>query len=619
MAAKINTLSMLHSQVDAQAFLPAADGAVLTLGYPDSLSLACQDTFNQSTQCNATLGAVTFSGLFPSADQLSEICTNNCFQSLQSFRTHQRQVCGEESYHLDGQLVPATYGVDQLHFTYNYTCLQDPSTKQYCARLSCSYCMLRTFQVHLNSPFEYDDKFARYYSSLTSSLPITSPPPYTVPGPPTTASSSMPPARSCASEYLVQEGDDCLSVSKAQSVSTAMLRYLNGITADCSNFPEPGNSLCMPATCHLHTLRANETCFNIMRVHGWIFTMTQLISWNPNINGQCSNLEVMTGTQLCISPPGDTEYPGPNDTITTIAELMPAPSNVINGTNLRCARYYEVAPADTYASIAVMMRISLRDFYFLNPEFDNPNCTNLMAGFFFCVQAFGDIDTYPGYAPHPNPCFNHPIPASCLATGPFTTAPYWEWPIYTTTRTQTTSLPLASGSLENCAAYAYHITSRRNSTSMNSCYVVANFYDQDVHDFVLWNPSLSYNPDDPAACQLQPGYSYCARLSYPSAPATTPASEVTSMQTSTSIGSTTFTTTRGTSTTTSTASNTTPTPTQKGMGSRCRTFYRVSSGDGCYDIATRHGITLEQVYAYNPAVDADCSGLWLDYYVCVGV
>ncbi|KAL4872891.1 hypothetical protein BDV12DRAFT_192829 [Aspergillus spectabilis] len=48
-------------------------------------------------------------------------------------------------------------------------------------------------------------------------------------------------------------------------------------------------------------------------------------------------------------------------------------------------------------SLTVMMGISLSDFYFLNPEVNSPNCTNLLTGYAYCVQAVGDISTYPGY------------------------------------------------------------------------------------------------------------------------------------------------------------------------------------------------------------------------------
>lgn len=66
-------------------------------------------------------------------------------------------------------------------------------------------------------------------------------------------------------------------------------------------------------------------------------------------------------------------------------------------------------------------------------------------------------------------------------------------------------------------------------------------------------------------------------------------------------------------------STTTPTPIQDGMTKRCNTFYEVKSGDGCWDIANTHGISLDDFYSFNPAVGDDCSKLYPDNYVCVGV
>ncbi len=63
----------------------------------------------------------------------------------------------------------------------------------------------------------------------------------------------------------------------------------------------------------------------------------------------------------------------------------------------------------------------------------------------------------------------------------------------------------------------------------------------------------------------------------------------------------------------------TPTPTQAGIVSNCVKFYYVKENDGCRDVATAHGISLSDFYAWNPALKGDCSGLWPDFYVCVGL
>lgn len=55
------------------------------------------------------------------------------------------------------------------------------------------------------------------------------------------------------------------------------------------------------------------------------------------------------------------------------------------------------------------------------------------------------------------------------------------------------------------------------------------------------------------------------------------------------------------------------------MVENCNKFYKVKSGDGCYDIAAGNDISLDVFYSFNPTVGNDCSKLFPDYYVCVGV
>lgn len=80
----------------------------------------------------------------------------------------------------------------------------------------------------------------------------------------------------------------------------------------------------------------------------------------------------------------------------------------------------------------------------------------------------------------------------------------------------------------------------------------------------------------------------------------------------------------GTSTTTSPPATTTgngiatPTPTQPGMVNNCNKFDFVNTGDSCSAIATRNGITIANLIAWNNA-GADCTSLWAQVYVCVGV
>lgn len=56
-----------------------------------------------------------------------------------------------------------------------------------------------------------------------------------------------------------------------------------------------------------------------------------------------------------------------------------------------------------------------------------------------------------------------------------------------------------------------------------------------------------------------------------------------------------------------------------GLAANCNNFYKVVSGDGCYSIEQAYGITQDQFLEWNTAVDDNCTNIWVDYYVCVGV
>jgi hypothetical protein len=48
----------------------------------------------------------------------------------------------------------------------------------------------------------------------------------------------------------------------------------------------------------------------------------------------------------------------------------------------------------------------------------------------------------------------------------------------------------------------------------------------------------------------------------------------------------------------------------------CTKFYKIASGDGCWQIANNNGISLDSFYAWNPA-NADCKNLFPGDNVCI--
>lgn len=63
----------------------------------------------------------------------------------------------------------------------------------------------------------------------------------------------------------------------------------------------------------------------------------------------------------------------------------------------------------------------------------------------------------------------------------------------------------------------------------------------------------------------------------------------------------------------------TPTPIQSGMTKNCKTFHLVRSGESCATIQSRYKVTLAQLVSWNPAIGSQCTGMWSNTYLCVGV
>ncbi|KAG4220911.1 hypothetical protein PC116_g30610 [Phytophthora cactorum] len=74
-----------------------------------------------------------------------------------------------------------------------------------------------------------------------------------------------------------------------------------------------------------------------------------------------------------------------------------------------------------------------------------------------------------------------------------------------------------------------------------------------------------------------------------------------------------------TSTSTITATASSPTIMQKGIARGCNAYHKAVAGDTCSKIVSKYKIpSPAQFIKWNPAVEADCSGLKMNYFYCVG-
>ncbi|KAF7884612.1 uncharacterized protein EAF02_004948 [Botrytis sinoallii] len=494
---------LLQPLVESQILLGAPQ-----IEAPGNFSTACNATFSEDIACNITLYEVALGKLFPTVDDLSSICTDACLGALETLRAQQLLECSSSDLVVTaGETYPPTLTTDILLFTYNYTCIQDPTTNGYCypdffawnndtesttSTEVCSDCNFLIQQSQLDSPLGWDDDSARMYSSLTSSCgvtkyPVASPSPYSLDVTATVSSTANPStttaAYACVSMYTIQEDDTCSSISESQQVATFYLMQANNLPGYCSEIPDPGTSLCIPQSCELYTVAANDTCYEIVQNHNVTY---------PGVSTAAS-----TGSASVTTP------------------IASVPTNLAPNTTTECGEYYLVLDGDDCASISIAKGISLTDFYFLNPMV-NSTCGNLWTDTYYCVEAVGNIATYLEYggtSTTKNPCSQLDAPASCFVTTYPTTTPF-TWPAVgtvTTTalltnHTSLADLPLAPGTSGSCSQYAEYYQSKSN---INSCGAIAHFYDITISDVVAWNPSLTYDASNITSCVFLPGYRYC--------------------------------------------------------------------------------------------------------------
>lgn len=238
------------------------------------------------------------------------------------------------------------------------------------------------------------------------------------------------------------------------------------------------------------------------------------------------------------------------------------PSPVQTGMVSTCDEFYLVASGDTCAAIASDYGISLTDFYAWNPAIGS-SCAYLDLSDYVCVNVIGNIAT------------------SSVATS-------------TTTKTSTSGIstpsPVQTGMVSTCDEF-YMVVSG------DSCSAIASNYGIALTDFYSWNPAVGsscvYLDVDDYVCVGIVG--------------------------SSSTTATTTSTTTTTPTTTTGNGVTTPTPIQTGTVTDCNAFYYVVSGDSCSSIASDKEVTVAHLEAWNPAIGTDCTNLWLDTYICVGI
>ncbi|KAL2793189.1 hypothetical protein BJX66DRAFT_339095 [Aspergillus keveii] len=497
-----------------------SDGSFYDIDLP-SVSDSCKEALNSTIACDRLLAGALNSGTSPSLESLDSICSADCVDSLTEYR---EQVAGACTAKADVLVVGniaynATYTAEELLYKYHATCDTEAETNDYCFPIlasindtltpaqECSDCLLGRYQIDLSSHFGYSDRLAKQFSSLTFSCSetgysYTSPTPIALNG--TDTPTPTPVSCSDNAKYTIKDGDDCSSISLSQNVSTFALLHLNELQAYCKNFPEPGTSLCLPKQCQTYTLKDDDTCEGIVASQPGDISVTQLRSWNPNINKGCGNLFQWTGFQICVSPPGGeldpaiTPTPTPSDKCeglfqpTTCYTSPPTdivwpddpgviPLPLAQGTWSNCTVYttYLNSTDPEYdnacRSVSHFYGASVADLQRWNPSLDTEGACQIQPAYRYCAVN--------ERSPQPTSTTGSPDPTSTSTTSSTSATSTTSITTSTSTTPDPTPSPVQEGIAENCTEF-YEVQVD------DGCWDLADAHGIALEDFYKWNPAV---------------------------------------------------------------------------------------------------------------------------------
>ncbi|KAH7091201.1 LysM domain-containing protein [Paraphoma chrysanthemicola] len=253
-------------------------------------------------------------------------------------------------------------------------------------------------------------------------------------------------------------------------------------------------------------------------------------------------------------------------------------------TSKNCSWWVDYDGSQTCAQMLDENWIDLESFRRWNPTIGS-DCAGLTSGRSYCVEAAVDPTTStPTLTPTSTPVPS--VSSSSIKTIVIpSVVPSPTTAVSSPTTTSAgngvaTPQPTQPGMVTNCAKFHW-------IAKGVTCSQVISYQKITLQDFVKWNPTV-LNDCSGMWAEVQ----VCVGV----------------------IGGT-------TPTTTTTAGNgvVTPQPTQPGMVTNCAKFHWIAQGVTCSQVISYQKITLQDFVKWNPTVNSDCSGMWAEVQVCVGV
>ncbi|KAH6675409.1 LysM domain-containing protein [Plectosphaerella plurivora] len=246
----------------------------------------------------------------------------------------------------------------------------------------------------------------------------------------------------------------------------------------------------------------------------------------------------------------------------TVEPPTTAPSDTIQD----CTNWHVAAAGDTCADLAEQNFITEAQLLRYNPSLAN-GC-NFVEGTSYCTEQNW------GIPPPPETTSTTAAAATTTSTGIVTPLP-----------TQPPSI------VPGCTRFHFVQTG-------TDCTTILNQYGITIAQLYAWNSGVG-----PTCSGLWAEVYVCVAGPAVGSPTTTQASTTSANPTSTGANGI-----------------VTPSPTQPpSIVSNCNKFDFVDPGTSCTNILSRNGLTIAQLFAWNSGVNADCSGMWANVYLCVGV
>ncbi|RSL66417.1 hypothetical protein CEP51_012824 [Fusarium floridanum] len=465
---------------------------------------------------------------------------------------------------------------------------------------------------------------------------------------------------SCVSFYLAENGDTCSKIIAKYGTFKFQdfLKWNPAVEDDCSGLwaktyycvgvpgtpteaptnvpsltgngkPSPTQDGLIDSCTDFYLAKLGDTCSKIVKAYG-TFNLAEFLKWNPAVEKDCSGL--WAKMYYCVGIPGtSTKEP----TKTTADQPKPTngiatPSPVQDGMVKNCNKFHKIMKTTICANIERYYSLPLAIFYKWNPAVGT-SCTSLLVDYYVCVST---IDWTP---PKATTTTKAPTPTNRIATPspiqdgmvkncnkfhkimktttcanieryynlPLATFYQWNPAVGTSctsllvdyyvcvsvvgwtppTATMTTKVPTPTNGIATPSPVQAGITKSCNKfhlvSSTTTCTSIQNYYKITMAQLSSWNPAVG------STCNgLWANYHVCVGV-------------------------------LGQTPTQPDPSNPTPSPVQAGMIKNCKKFHLVATTTTCDSIQKYYKITMAQLRKWNPAIDANCNGLWAKYYVCV--